>query len=133
MTMPLRRTLCLAVAVVGLAGCGGTEEPPDRPKTLSAGQPLTVGATEYLFSPNRVTIDDAPPKGVRQRIELDNEGELAHNIEVLDGERVVGELRSFPAGQQRELDVDLPPGEYRFICTVADHDEKGMRGTLKVR
>jgi plastocyanin len=133
MTMPLRRTLCLAVAAVGLAGCGGTEEPPDLPETLSAGDALEVGAEEYVFSPNRVTIEGAPAKGVRQRIELDNRGELAHNIEILDGERIVGRLRSFPAGQRRDLTVDLPPGEYRFVCTVADHDEKGMRGTLRVR
>jgi plastocyanin len=133
MTMPLRRTLCLAFAAVGLAGCGGTEDPPDIPKTLSTGQPLEVAAREYLFSPNRVTVRGAPARGVRQRIALDNRGELAHNIEILDGERIVGRLRSFPAGQRRDLTVDLPPGEYRFVCTVADHDEKGMRGTLRIR
>jgi plastocyanin len=133
MTMPLGRTLCLAGVLLGLAGCGGSNEPPDLPATVAAGQPLTVDAKEYFFSPNRVTIKGAPPKGTSQRIELDNRGTLAHNIEILDGEAVVDRIRSFPAGQQRGLTVDLPPGDYRFICTVADHDEKGMHGTLKVR
>ena len=133
MTMPSKRTLCLAGALLGLAGCGGSEEPPDLPATVSAGKPLTVDAKEYVFAPNRVTIKGAPAKGTRQRIELDNRGSLAHNIEILDGDNVVGKLRSFPAGQERGLTVDLPPGDYRFICTVADHDEKGMHGTLAVR
>jgi len=133
MTMPLKRTLCVAGALLGLAGCGGSEEPPDLPATVSAGKLLTVGAKEYVFSPNRVTIEGAPAKETRQRIELDNRGSLAHNIEILDGDNVVGKLRSFPAGQERGLTVDLPPGDYRFICTVADHDEKGMHGTIRVR
>jgi plastocyanin len=133
MTMPLGLTICVTGALLALAGCGGTEDPPDVPATVSAGKPLTVVAREYLFSPNRVTVKGAPAKGARQRIELENRGELAHNIEILDGDRVLDKLRSFPAGQRRGLTVDLPPGEYRFICTVADHDEKGMRGTLTVR
>jgi len=131
--MPLGRILCLAGALLGLAGCGGSEEPPDLPATVAAGKPLTVDAEEYVFSPNRVTIEGAPAKGVRQRIELDNRGTLAHNIEILDGDSIVGRLRSFPPDQARGLTVELPPGDYRFVCTVADHDEKGMRGTLKVR
>jgi len=131
--MSLGRTLCVTGALLALAGCGGSEEPPDLPATVSAGRTLTVDTKEYVFSPNRVTIAGAPAKGARQRIELDNRGTLAHNIEILDGDRIVDRLRSFPAGQRRGLTVDLPRGEYRFICTVADHDEKGMRGTLKVR
>ncbi len=131
--MPLGRTLLVATALLALAGCGGSEEPPDLPAKVSAGKPLTVGAKEYVFNPNRVTVQGAPAGGTRQRIDLDNRGELAHNIEVLDGDEVVGRLRSFPPGQERELTVDLPPGKYRFICTVADHDEKGMHGTITVR
>lgn len=133
MTMSLGRTLLVAAALLGLAGCGGSEEPPDLPATVAAGKPLTVNAEEYLFAPNRVTIDGAPAKGARQRIALDNRGTLAHNLEILDGDRIVGKLRSFPAGQERELTVDLPRGDYRFVCTVADHDEKGMHGTIRVR
>ena len=133
MTMPFGRILCGAGAALALAGCGGDVDPPDLPETATAGEPLIVTAREYLFTPNRITLRGAGGKPVAQRIDLRNQGELAHNIEILRDERVVGRLRSFPAGQQRDLTVDLPPGDYRFICTVADHDEKGMRGTLTVR
>ena len=131
--MSLGRPLLVVAALLGLAGCGGSDEPPDLPATVAAGKPLRVSAKEYVFSPNRVTIQGAKAAGARQRIELDNRGTLAHNIEILDGERIVGKLRSYPAGQARDLTVDLPRGEYRFVCTVADHDEKGMHGTIRVR
>jgi plastocyanin len=133
MTMPLGRTLCVVGALLSLAGCGSSEEPPDLPATVAAGKPLTVVAKEYFFAPNRVTLAGDERDGPSQRIELDNRGSLAHNIEILAGDRIVGKLRSFPAGQRRDLVVDLPRGDYRFVCTVADHDEKGMRGTLEVR
>ncbi|MEX1141413.1 MAG: hypothetical protein WD993_10285 [Thermoleophilaceae bacterium] len=132
MTMPFGRSLSTIGAAVAIAGCGGAEEPPDLPATASAGEPLTIEAREYVFAPNRVKLRGASGT-VRQRIVLDNVGDLAHDIEILDGDRVVDRLRSFPAGQARSVSVRLRPGSYRFVCTVADHDEKGMRGTLEVR
>lgn len=138
MTMPFGRVLCVAAATLALAGCGGVEDPPDVPARAPAGKPLTITAREYLFTPNRITLDrvtvrPAGDEPVRQRIDLRNQGELAHNIEVLDGDRVVGKLSSFPPGRERALTVSLAPGRYEFVCTVADHDEKGMRGTIELR
>jgi plastocyanin len=129
--MPSKPALCLTTIALVATGCG-TEDPPDIPGSARAGEPLVVVAREYLFSPNRVTIRGA--KGpIEQEIVLRNRGELAHNIEVLQDDRVVGKLRSFPSNQERPLAVPLGAGSYRFVCTVADHDEKGMRGSIEVR
>jgi plastocyanin len=118
------------------AGCGsGQVDPPTLPATVPAGKPIEIEADEYVFSPNRISVTSERSSAGRplpERIELANRGELAHNIEVLDGDRIVERLRSFPAGETRALTVGLRPGSYRFICTVADHDEKGMRGTLEI-
>ena len=135
MTMPFGLALCLTGAALAATGCGGTEDPPDIPRTAEAGTPLTLTAREYLFTPNRITLrgETDGRDTTRQRIALRNQGELAHNIEVFRGDRRVGKLRSFPPGQTRSLTLTLPPGSYRFVCTVADHDEKGMRGTLELR
>jgi plastocyanin len=132
MTMPFGPTLCVAAAALALSACGGTEDPPDLPGSARAGEPLTITAREYLFTPNRITIRGPEAGKAPQPIALRNQGELAHNIEILDGDRPVAKLRSFPAGQTRELTARLPSGSYSFICTVADHDEKGMRGTIRV-
>jgi plastocyanin len=133
MRMPFGPTLCAAGAALALAGCGGMEDPPDIPGSARAGERLTITAREYLFTPNRITVRRAGGKPEVQPITLRNQGELAHNIEILDGDRPVAKLRSFRAGEGRNLRARLAPGEYRFICTVADHDEKGMRGTITVR
>jgi len=103
------------------------------PGSGRAGEPLTITAREYLFTPNRISLRGAKGKRIDQPVALRNQGELAHNIEILDGDRPVAKLRSFPAGQTRDLTATLAPGTYDFICTVADHDEKGMRGTITVR
>jgi plastocyanin len=133
MRMPFGPTLCAAATALALASCGGTEDPPDIPGSGRAGEQLTITAREYVFTPNQITVRGAKGGAELQPVTLRNQGELAHNIEILDGDRPVAKLRSFPAGQARDLKAKLAPGSYRFICTVADHDEKGMRGTITVR
>jgi len=131
--MPFGPTLCVLGAALALSACGGDADPPDLPGSGRAGEDLTITAREYVFTPNRITLRGARAAPVDQPITLRNQGELAHNIEILDGDREIAKLRSFPAGQTRDLSAQLPPGTYEFICTVADHDEKGMRGTITVR
>jgi plastocyanin len=131
--MPFRPSLSVAVALVALAGCGGAEEPPDLPGAGRTGETLTITAREYFFTPNRVTLRGSEGKRFAQPVSLRNQGELAHNIEISRDERVVSKLRSFRAGETRTTLPTLAPGRYEFVCTVADHDEKGMRGTLTVR
>ncbi len=119
-------TLC---AVVVLAGCGDDDE-PERTVTVPAGDEIRVKADEYSFDPTRVIVDGAPP---RIRLTLENAGSLAHNIRVLDGERDLGGVRSFSSGESRSANVTVPPGSYRLVCTVGDHEELGMTGDLEVR
>jgi plastocyanin len=132
MRMPFS-SLC-AAAALALLGCSdGSQDPPDLPGTGRAGEELAITAREYVFTPNRITLLKSKSKPAAQEISLRNQGELAHNIEISRGDRVVATLRSFPAGQTRSLQARLAPGVYDFVCTVADHDQKGMRGTLLVR
>jgi uncharacterized cupredoxin-like copper-binding protein len=44
----------------------------------------------------------------------------------------VGGTPAFQGGK-RTAHVKLEPGRYEFLCTVGDHAELGMRGTLRVR
>lgn len=120
----------LCACLLALAGCGGGSDAPARSVTLGPGEPIRVTAEEYTFDPGRIVVraGDGP-----LRIELDNRGDLAHDIEVLDSERELGGLPSFPGGETRATTVRVPPGSYRFVCTVADHEELGMEGELEVR
>ncbi len=120
----------LCVLLAALAGCGKGDEGPTRTVRLSAGEPVNVVGSEYAFDPGRIIV-----AGGRAplRITLDNRGDLAHNITVFDGDAEIGGLSSFPGGEERSTTVKVDPGSYRFVCTVADHEELGMQGELEVR
>jgi plastocyanin len=47
--------------------------------------------------------------------------------------RVVGGTPSFPAGESRTARLHVARGDYEYLCTVGDHAELGMTGTLRVR
>ena len=91
---------------------------------------IRIEGDEYTFDPGRLIVTGAPPE---LRITLDNVGSLAHNIRILDGDRDLGGLRSFPSGEERDTTIRVPPGRYRLVCTVGDHEDLGMTGELEVR
>jgi plastocyanin len=64
---------------------------------------------------------------------LENQGTLAHNLKIFDGDEELGGTPTFPGGRTESGTVELPPGEYRMVCTVGDHERLGMVGTLEVR
>jgi len=120
----------LCVCLLSLAGCGGDDDGPQRTVRLGPAEVARVTAEEYDFDPGRIVVRGG--KGPL-RIVLANRGDLAHNIKVFEGERELGGQPSFPGGETRSTSVRLAPGTYRFVCTVADHEELGMEGELEVR
>ena len=40
---------------------------------------------------------------------------------------------TLPAGRSESARLNLEHGNYRIVCTVGDHEELGMTGTLRVR
>ena len=119
--------ICIAIAA-GLAGCGDEDE-RTRTATVSGGA-LTVKADEYSFDPGALVVTG----GARElRITLDNRGELAHNLRVLQDDREIGGTPIFPAGESRTATVRVEPGTLTYVCTVADHEDLGMTGEIEVR
>ncbi len=96
-------------------------------KSVPAGQPLRVVGKEYSFTPARVSTDGSKPL----RVALDNQGDLAHNLKVFQGDRQLGGTPTFQEGT-RDASLTLAPGTYRMVCTVGNHEELGMVGELEV-
>jgi plastocyanin len=119
----------LALTAAFLAGCGEEEKGARTTATVAAGQPVSVVGSEYAFDPANVVLEGAG----RVKFSLRNAGVLAHNLKVFDGERELGGTPSFPGGRTESGEVDLEPGRYRLVCTVGNHEELGMVGTLEVR
>lgn len=130
---PRRATTLAALALAAstaAAGCGS-----DPAYTPAAGHTVRVRLDEYRVVPQRVTV----PAG---RIELvaRNTGRLTHNVAVVQFDRPLGEdeekqyARTPTAhpGDVVRTSVTLKPGKYRLVCTIANHDNLGQYGELKV-
>jgi plastocyanin len=128
-----RRT-ALAIAAAGLvaaAGCGGDEDDESgHTVTVQARDGVRVAGDEYSFDPDAVVVEGG---GGSLEITLDNQGALAHNLIVFDGETELGGTPTFSGGESASAQLELDPGTYRMVCTVDEHEELGMVGELEVR
>lgn len=89
---------------------------------------ILVFADEFRFNLSRATL----PAG-RIRLQLKNIGEDDHDFRILGPK---GGLRAEtgivgPDGLG-EITTRLARGRYSYLCTVADHSTRGMRGSFTV-
>jgi plastocyanin len=125
----LRRfALLFALCPLLVLGCGDEDE-PGRTVTAPANSKLSVLADEYSFDPSAIVLQGAGTLTVTLR----NRGSLAHNLKVLRGDEEVAGTPTLPAGRTESARLNLEHGIYRIICSVGDHEELGMTGTLRVR
>ena len=100
--------------------------------TLKAGQPVAVTASEYKFDPKNVTVQ-AGGKTTTLAIKLHNAGGLAHDLKIDRNGSEVGGTPIVLGDKDAGATVKLAPGSYTFFCSVGDHEQLGMKGTLRVR
>ncbi|HEY7965624.1 MAG TPA: plastocyanin/azurin family copper-binding protein [Solirubrobacteraceae bacterium] len=102
---------------------GAVAAPTGGPLKLAAnpsGQ-LAFDTKTLTAASSNVTIDFA------------NASPLMHNVTIANGAgKVLGATTTFIGGS-RTLSLHLPPGTYTFYCSVAGHEQAGMKGTLIVR
>jgi plastocyanin len=124
----LRRfALTLALCSLFAAGCGDKDE-PGRTVTAPANAKLRVAADEYSFDPSTIVLKGAGTL----TLTLLNEGSLAHNLKLFRGDEELGGTPTLPAGRNGSARLNLEHGNYTFVCTVGDHADLGMKGTLRV-
>ncbi len=119
----------LAAAALALSGCGGGE-------SLRTDRPIVrIALDEYRIVPQDITVRPG-----RMKFVVRNTGRLTHNliIQLPEGSGgqplLVDRVATMQPGQAAEpIKVTLSPGEYRLVCTIANHDDLGQFGTLKVR
>jgi uncharacterized cupredoxin-like copper-binding protein len=121
----------LAALAVGLGGCGDDDVfRTDRPI-------LRVTLDEYRIVPQNVVV-----KPGRMKLTVRNRGRLTHNLAVQIPQGPDGKPVDVPGGRTDTMQpgetgapikVTLEPGEYRLVCTIANHDDLGQFGVLKVQ
>lgn len=133
------RLAALALCGVTVSACAGRAAAP-APDAAEP-QPLTVtsviGPDEFRFEPARLTIRANVPV----RLTFDNRtGALPYDFTIdrdgpawwarLAGPRV--QVRVAPESAARGEFV-LPPGTFTYYCSVYQHRQDGMEGTLVAR
>ncbi len=126
----MRRLAAPIAAILLAAGCGGDDdEATGRTVTVERGATVAVTGREYSFDPERIVVQAAGPL----TIELENAGDLAHNLRLRRDGEDAGGTPSFPGGRTESARVPVEPGSYELLCTVGDHAELGMTGELEVK
>ena len=121
----------LAVPMLVLGGCGDDDVfRTDRPL-------LRVTLDEYRIVPQNVIV-----KPGRTKLIVRNTGRLTHNLAIQIPEGPDGKPFDIPGGRVgtmqpgetgEPIKVTLAPGEYRLVCTIANHDDLGQYGELTVQ
>jgi plastocyanin len=91
--------------------------------------PIGIGEREFKIAVYRPRVRPGALK-----FTIRNLGEDAHDLVVRQGGRRVGGLKAaVKPGATATLRLTLRrPGRYQLVCTVADHEARGMRATLRV-
>lgn len=109
------------------AQAGGEKAAQDgEEEGAGGGGPVPVAMLEYEFDPSEVTVEQGT------KVSADNDGEVVHNLTVLDGTKELGGTGNIESGDSGDLEVNFAPGDYEMICTIPGHEELGMTGTFRV-
>jgi plastocyanin len=121
--MPLARATAALVALALLTGCGG-----DEPTAVVRDATVEITLDEYLIAPQNITAQPG-----RLTLRIIDKGRLRHSFRLWGpGGTPVRVVTLFP-GDEVVRTANLAAGQYRMVCTVSNHSELGMNGTLVVR
>ena len=119
--------LTLVVLVAGCGGGGGSDGADVIGATetgTSSGADYELFASEYAFAPPFLVVD----KAGTYTISLRNDGTVPHNFTI----KGIGKTPDVEPGETATTEVTLKTGNYEYYCSIGDHAEQGMTGTLNV-
>ncbi len=102
--------LCVPLLLVG---CGGDATPAGTPGTTASGpKTVEVKLTDAGCDPSTLTLDAG-----RTTFKVTNAGTgRVSELEVLSGQRILGEQENLVAGVSGSFTLNLQPGEYALSC-----------------
>ena len=116
-TAVLAVVIATAVVVVGPASARSKAPAVVKVSALASGLKF-----------NRTTLHAHPGK---IKLVFTNLSTIDHNVRIESGENELGGTRTIAKGRTTAV-VTLRKGTYNFYCSVAGHEDAGMRGTLIV-
>lgn len=147
--MNYSRALLISAVVIGVAGCGSSDDnsATSTTKPAAAAKPaggaVSVTLKEFTLTPTPAAV----PAG-KVTFTVQNAGRLKHEFVVLrtakraagllKGEEAdesgnVGEIGNVPVGSSKSLRLTLKAGHYALICNLPGHYKAGQRADLTVK
>lgn len=123
--------IALLCTTAALAACGsddsssGSSSPGAQKLAVTAAEP---GEEKYAFEPGSLK---AKAGKVTITMENPSSDKAPHSI-AIEGNGVKESSDVVLPGKTATVSADLEAGTYSFYCTVGDHRDEGMEGTLKV-
>lgn len=121
--------LSVGIALAGTACQRAAQQPTPQRADEGATQVVNVIAKEFAFEPKEIKLNAGMAK-----IVVRNNGSVEHDFEIVGvaehGAEHEGKL--IQPSEAREVEVELKPGTYQVVCTVAGHKEAGMVATIVV-
>ena len=129
----MRRALPVLIAfAAAVSGCGGDDESGSKGTlTVTSGKPVAVRGFEYGFEPGTITVRAQTAKAAVE-FRLTNGGSLPHDLHVREGDDELGGTEAIGGGEDATASISLVRGEYEIYCSIGDHADLGMTGTLRV-
>jgi uncharacterized cupredoxin-like copper-binding protein len=124
--MLLVRAIAAVLAAVALAGCGGVGG-PEFPAEVRGGR-VEIVLDDFLIRPQNLRAEPGELTFV-----VTNRGRLGHNFRVRDRQGEPVAVTTLLPGDSASETVTLARGDYKMLCTVANHEQLGMTGRLVVR
>jgi plastocyanin len=121
--MLLARAIAAALAALAPAGCGSP-----APTVEPRGARVELELDDFLIRPQNVRA----PAG-RLTFVVANRGRLPHNFRVRGRKGDPVQITTLLPGERGRETVRLRRGDYKMLCTVANHEQLGMTGRLVVR
>jgi plastocyanin len=118
--MALVLVVLLAAA---LAGCGEREE-----TARVRGERVAIALDDFSIRPQTVRA-----RAGELTFMIENRGRIGHNFHLRRGAGEPVEVTTIFPGEAKTATATLRRGDYRMVCTVSNHEELGMYGTLVVR
>jgi plastocyanin len=118
----MRAVGLVVMVMVVVAGCGG-----DEPSVRARDGRVAIALDDFSVSPQRVRTRPG-----ETTFEIVNEGRIGHNFHVIGSKGEPVAVTTLLPGDRETATADLRRGTYRMLCTVSNHEELGMYGTLVV-
>lgn len=131
-----RRLLTLTLAAFLLAfgaACGGEDDEAAEPSGGGGGGGGAATTLELAADPggdlsyDKTSLEASSGEVV---IEFTNDASIPHNVTLED---VDGGATDTISGSSASLTVTLESGTYTYFCSVGNHRDAGMEGTLTVK